>query len=152
MGFIAHFSGIAPLHGPGVSETSGSSSPDAASTKSPADSAASLNIGGPAMADESSRPDSNLRFPHWQAEYQAALLETDSKKLQESISRRSCHLRAFASAHSQFGRACRAASHRGRHACSKVRPDRKAGLSRLEKVTLFVKVRASPLHNANKPN
>jgi hypothetical protein len=37
------------------------------------------------MADNNPPSFSNLKFPHWQVEYQAALLETDSTKLQDRV-------------------------------------------------------------------
>lgn len=37
------------------------------------------------MGDDNALPTSNLEFPDWQVQYHAALLETDSKKLQERV-------------------------------------------------------------------
>lgn len=42
-----------------------------------------MMTGGRPMAD--SNPSSSLRFPEWQKEYEAALLQTDDGKLPQSI-------------------------------------------------------------------
>ena len=63
------------------------------------------------MADDPTPSTSNLRFPDWQLEYQAALLEVDPQKLPERIkaAEASIFLRQQALVHSSDGQAEREA-------------------------------------------
>jgi CheY-like chemotaxis protein len=68
------------------------------------------------MADDTSTP--NIRFPNWQLEYQAALLEVDPQKLHERVkaAEAAIFLRQQALANSPDGQAERQAIEDAMHA------------------------------------